>query len=104
YPVFNHKIFLTHASVSPLPQHVADAIIHYAHHVSQHGQYDAWHDEVYFRCKERIARLLGTPTQASEIAFASSTSHAIGLVATSLPWQAGDNCVVADGDFPANVI
>jgi len=104
FPVFDHKIFLTHASVSPLPRNVAAAISYYAERVSELGQYDAWHDEVYFRCKERIARLLGAPAKPSEIAYASSTSHAIGLVATSLPWQPGDNCVVADGDFPANVI
>lgn len=104
FPVFKHKIFLTHASVSPLPQAVADAITQYADRVSQHGQWDAWHDEMYFRCKDRIAHLIGAPSQSSQIAFASSTSHAIGLVATSLPWKPGENCVVADGDFPANVI
>jgi selenocysteine lyase/cysteine desulfurase len=104
FPVFNHKIFLTHASVSPLPKVVADAISSYADRASQLGQWDAWHDEKYFQCKERIARLVGAPAQPSQIAFASSTSHAIGLVATSLPWKSGDNCIVADGDFPANVI
>jgi len=104
FPVFNHKIFLTHASVSPLPKGVSDAITQYVERASQHGQWDAWHDEMYFRCKERIAHLIGAPSQSSQIAFASSTSHAIGLVATSLPWKAGDNCIVADGDFPANVI
>jgi selenocysteine lyase/cysteine desulfurase len=104
FPVFNHKIFLTHASVSPLPKIVADAISQYADRASQFGQWDAWHDEKYFQCKDRIARLIGAPSQPSQIAFASSTSHAIGLVATSLPWKPGDNCIVADGDFPANVI
>jgi selenocysteine lyase/cysteine desulfurase len=104
FPVFQHKIFLTHASVSPLPRAVANAISQYAERAGNYGQWDAWHDEKYFRCKERIARLIGAPAQPSQIAFASSTSHAIGLVATSLPWKAGDNCIVADGDFPANVI
>ena len=104
FPVFNHKIFLTHASVSPLPKVVADAISSYADRASQWGQWDAWHDEKYFQCKDRIARLIGAPAQSPQIAFASSTSHAIGLVATSLPWKSGDNCIVADGDFPANVI
>jgi len=87
-----------------LPKVVADAISSYADRASQLGQWDAWHDEKYFQCKERIARLVGAPAQPSQIAFASSTSHAIGLVATSLPWKSGDNCIVADGDFPANVI
>lgn len=104
FPVFQHKIFLTHASVSPLPRAVVDAIAQYAERAGNYGQWDVWHDEKYFCCKKRIAQLIGTPAQSSQIAFASSTSHAIGLVATSLPWKPGDNCVVADGDFPANVI
>lgn len=48
--------------------------------------------------------MLGNGAHPDEIAFAGSTSHALGLVATSFPWQVGDNCVVFDGDFPANVI
>ena len=31
-------------------------------------------------------------------------SHALGIVATGISWKSGDNCVVADGDFPANVV
>lgn len=104
FPVFNHQVFLTHASVSALPHAVASAIADYVGQISQHGQADELHDPIYRRCKERLARLVGTPAKPSQIAFASSTSHAIGLVATGLPWQPGDNCVVADGDFPANVI
>jgi selenocysteine lyase/cysteine desulfurase len=38
------------------------------------------------------------------VTFAGSTSHALGIVATSIDWKPGDNCVVADGDFPANVV
>ncbi len=104
FPFFERKICLTHASVSPLPHCASAAIADYAHRISTEGQFDFVHAPIYRRCKERLARLIGHPVTADEIAFAGSTSHAIGIVATGLDWQAGDNCVVADGDFPANVV
>ena len=107
FPFFEGKTFLTHASVSPLPRYTCQTLQEYAAHLAQYGQFDAFSDNYYFRCKERIAALLcdnNAPARAHEIAFAGSTSHALGLVATSIAWQAGENCVVADGDFPANVV
>lgn len=106
FPFFSRKICLTHASVSPLPEATRDALVEYAHRLALEGQFDHVHDAIYFRCKERLADLLRqnhAPAEASEIAFAGSTSHALGIVATSIGWKAGDNCVVVDGDFPANV-
>ena len=104
FPFFEHKICLTHASVSPLPAHTRDAVRAYIDRISWQGQFDFVHDDIYRRCKERLARLIGFGAQADEIGFAGSTSHALGIVATGLDWKAGDNCVVADGDFPANVV
>ena len=105
FPIFATNIFLSHASVSPLPARAGDAIAAFARRISEQGQGDLAQDlAIYRRCKERIAALVGAPAQAGEIAFAGSTSHALGLVATSYDWQPGDNCVVADGDFPANVV
>lgn len=104
FPYFERKIFLTHASVSPLPQRSAQAAIEYATRIAHEGQFDFVHDAVYRRCKQRVADLLGHGATAAEVAFAGSTSHALGIVATGLDWRAGDNCVVADGDFPANVV
>lgn len=107
FPFFERKVFLTHASVSHLPAHSRDALTEYSSYLAELGQFDHVTDALYHSCKQRLARLLkenqlnATP---DEIAFASSTSHAIGLVATSIDWKPGDNCVVADGDFPANVV
>jgi len=107
FPFFERKTFLTHASVSPLPAHTRQALQDYAAHLADYGQFDAYSDTYYFRCKERVAALLcenKAPATPQEIAFAGSTSHALGLVATSIDWKSGENCVVADGDFPANVV
>ena len=104
FPFFAGKIFLTHASVSPLPRRAADAISAYAQNIAREGQFDAVHSEIYRRCKERVARIVGHGARESEVAFAGSTSAALGIIATGIDWQKDDNCVVADGDFPANVI
>lgn len=104
FPFFESKICLTHASVSPLPRVSGEAIADYARQLSREGQFDYLHMATYLRCKERIATMLGHGAVPEEVAFASSTSHALGLVATSFPWKEGENCVVADGDFPANVV
>lgn len=104
FPFFQRKICLTHASVSPLPLCASAALASYATSISREGQFDYLHAATYTRCKERLARLIGAGAKADEVAFASSTSHALGIVATGIDWQPGDNCVVADGDFPANVV
>ena len=104
FPFFQRKICLTHASVSPLPARASQALVDYSQRLSIDGQFDFVSEKIYRRAKERIAELIGNGAKADEVAMAGSTSHALGLVATSFPWQAGDNCVIVDGDFPANVV
>jgi selenocysteine lyase/cysteine desulfurase len=104
FPFFEHKICLTHASVSPLPRVVAEAgfRVLVAHHARR---------PVRFRARPYLPALQRARGEShrqrrdrDEVAFCGSTSHAIGTVATGIQWQSGDNCVVADGDFPANVV
>lgn len=105
FPFFQTKIFLTHASVAPLPAVARDALIEYSKLLANRGQFEPSDEEMYNRAKSRAARLMiGTETSHEDVAFAGSTSQALGIVATGIDWKAGDNCVVADGDFPANVI
>ncbi len=109
FPFFERKICLTHASVSPLPRAVSEAVSSYSERIMREGQFDYINMPIETRCKERVASLIGATgdghgAQADEVAFAGSTSHALGVVATGIDWRAGDNCVVADGDFPANVV
>jgi selenocysteine lyase/cysteine desulfurase len=54
------------------------------------------------RCKEKVARLFGVA--ADDIAFLSSTSEGVNLLAHALPWEPGDNVVVADVDFPSDIL
>ncbi len=104
FPFFQHKICLTHASVAPLPARACEALVDFSRRLAHDGQFDFVSQDIYARAKERIAQMIGNGAKAEEIAMANSTSHALGLVATSFPWKAGDNCIVVDGDFPANVV
>lgn len=52
--------------------------------------------------RQRVARLLGaTP---AEIAFCRNTSEGVLWAATSLRWQLADEVLVAQGEYPANVL
>ena len=95
---------LNHAAIVPLPQTVSDAICAHAQKAATQGQYYFLNQDTQTRCRQRAANLLTPQGNASEIAFAGSTSHALGIVATAIDWKPGDNCVIADGDFPANVV
>ena len=59
-------------------------------------------EEVSLGCKEKVGRLFGV--QANDIAFLTSTSEAINLLVYALDWNPGDNVVVADMEFPSDVL
>src|SRR5437868_11978174 len=49
----------------------------------------------------RIAELLAVGPES--IAFTKNTTSGLGLVAVGLDWEAGDNIVGVDREFPANI-
>lgn len=57
--------------------------------------------EARARARRAFARLLGC--DRSEIALVPNTSSGLHLVADGLDWRAGDEVVVFDRDFPANI-
>ncbi len=54
------------------------------------------------RLRARLAELVGG--RPDEIVLGNSTSHGLHLVANGLPWSAGDEVIVVDGDYPATVL
>jgi selenocysteine lyase/cysteine desulfurase len=54
------------------------------------------------QARELAARLINA--RPDEIAFASSTSAGLAMIANGVDWRAGDNIVTADCEFPANVV
>jgi cysteine desulfurase/selenocysteine lyase len=101
FPITAEKTFLAHAAASPLPRRVSTAIQDYVGRAASEGQWEFLHSQIERNTRRYAAALLGA--SEDEIAFVSSTSMGLSIVASGLPWREGDNVVVADGDFPSNI-
>jgi selenocysteine lyase/cysteine desulfurase len=101
FPVANHRIFLGHAGVCPLPRRVAEAMAHGALNGAVNDQETGWLDERMQLARQNAARLINA--QPDEIAFVGPTSLGLNLVASGLSWRRNDNIVVYFDDYPSNV-
>jgi selenocysteine lyase/cysteine desulfurase len=101
FPVVAEKVYLAHAAVSPLPACVVRALSDYLAHVAKGGQFEYLHAPAETQARSLAAALIGAAPD--EIAFVSSTSAGLSMIAAGLPWRAGDSVVIAQGDFPSNV-
>lgn len=95
-------IYLNHAGVGPWPAHTAAAVAAFAEDNICHGaaRYPDWL-LVEQRLRVQLATLIGA-AGSDDIALLKNTSEGISLVATGLGWQAGDNVVLSDQEFPSN--
>ncbi|PIQ99106.1 MAG: aminotransferase [Nitrospinae bacterium CG11_big_fil_rev_8_21_14_0_20_45_15] len=102
FPILKNRIFFDHARVAPLPQCVRQAITNFADDACEQGtaNYIDWTAEVE-KTRLRFARLINA--DLDEVAFVKNTSEGIAIVANGLDWKPGDNVVIPDIEFPANV-
>ncbi|QPJ64040.1 MAG: aminotransferase class V-fold PLP-dependent enzyme [Candidatus Nitrohelix vancouverensis] len=102
FPVTRNRIFFDHARVAPLPQCVRDAIHEFTQDACEHGNahYLDWMAGVA-QTRNRFAKLINA--RLDEVAFVKNTSEGISIVANGLDWKPGDNVVIPDIEFPANV-
>jgi cysteine desulfurase/selenocysteine lyase len=101
FPVVADKVYLAHAAVCPLPACVVRALTEYLAHAGRGGQFEYLHATAEAQARTLAAALLDASPE--EIAFVSSTSAGLSMVAAGLPWQPQDSVVIAEGDFPSNV-
>ena len=101
FPITAERTFLAHAAASPLPRRVSAAIRDYVDRAASEGQWEFLHSGIEKNTREHAAAILRA--SEDEIAFVSSTSMGLSLIASGLGWREGDNVVVADGDFPSNI-
>ncbi|MFP3874529.1 MAG: aminotransferase class V-fold PLP-dependent enzyme [Thiohalophilus sp.] len=96
-------IHLNHAAVGPWPRRTVQAVEAFARENNRIGSlhYAQW-IQTETRLRERLARLINAA--AGDIALVKNTSEALSMVAWGLPWQAGDNIVISDEEFPSNRI
>jgi cysteine desulfurase/selenocysteine lyase len=102
FPVAQNRIFFDHAKVSPLPNRVREAVAEFVNDASSFGtaNYTSWMTRVE-SVRASFARLINA--DPGEVAFVKNTSEGISIVANGIDWKPGDNVVVPDIEFPANV-
>lgn len=102
FPVTEHRLFMDHARVASLPRPVQAAITAFAKEACEQGtaHYNEWLQEVE-SVRVRFANLINA--EPSEVAFVKNTSEGLSIVANGIDWKKGDNVVIPDIEFPANV-
>ncbi len=96
-------IYLNHAGTSPLSSRVVEALTEYLRNRSE-GTLDTYQTDVAMvgRTKGMIARMINAESP-ERIALVPSTSDAINIVASGIPWKSGDRILLNSAEFPANV-
>jgi cysteine desulfurase/selenocysteine lyase len=104
FPLDNELTYLNHAAVAPWPQRTADAIKAFTDENLHQGAryYPRWM-ETESALRSQLVRLLNAKS-VDDIALVKNTSEALSMVAHGLDWQAGDNVVFPDIEFPSNRI
>jgi cysteine desulfurase / selenocysteine lyase len=102
FPLTNEIIFFDHARVAPLPERVRKVVTDFVDDATHFGtvHYETWILEVE-RTRKKFAQLINS--DIDEVAFVKNTSEGISIVANGFDWQPGDNVVIPDIEFPANV-
>jgi cysteine desulfurase / selenocysteine lyase len=101
FPATQHLTYLNSAAVSPMPTTAVDAINSQLTDVSTHGSahYPDWIDTKN-RARSLVAEMLHV--RADQIAFMRNTSDGFATIANGLNWNASDNIVSFEREFPAN--
>ena len=102
YPVTQDWIYLNHAAVGPMPRVVRDGCNAYLDMLARMGQ-KHWEitGPLLETLRGTIAALLGA--HIDDVAFTRNVSEGISLLAAGFPWEEGDNVVIPQREFPANV-
>ena len=96
------KIYLNHASLSPVPQPVIDRANLFLKrrsetHIDDMSQYISDTEEA----KQKLALLLNG--EADRFAFFDNTSTGLNILAQGIDWKPGDRVLLNDVEFPSNV-
>jgi selenocysteine lyase/cysteine desulfurase len=102
FPWAEGVVYLNHASTGPIPARTQRAIDQVEHRRREPFRLsDTHHVEVMSAARTAVARLIGA--EPGEIALTPNTSYGINMAAQTLPLRPGDEVLVPDGEFPANV-
>jgi cysteine desulfurase/selenocysteine lyase len=102
FPITEQYTYLDHAGVAPISLRVTRVVEEYLSEASGGAMFNYLHwikrvKKVRMRCADLIN------ADSHEIAFVKNTSHGLSIVANGLDWKEGDNMLVYEKEFPANI-
>jgi len=102
FPVRERWLYLDHAAVCPLPRPVAEAMRQriQGQEVAGYAESESWHQNT-LSCRHLGAQLIGC--SAEDVSLIRSTSEGLSLIAHGLEWNEGDEVLVGEQEFAANV-
>ncbi len=102
FAVTNECAFLDNAAVAPMSERACERMREYIDEAARLARPAGrkW-AETAQSARSMAAALMGA--RVDEIAFTSSTSMGLALIAASLDWRAGESVVTAANEFPANM-
>ena len=100
FPVSGDKVYLAHAGVSPVPACVERAVASAVSAAARDDQEEGL-STLLRQTRTRASELLGA--DPGEVALIGPTTTVISAVAAGLDWQAGDEVLIYQDDFPVNV-
>lgn len=104
FPQHADLIYLNHAAVSPWPERTRQAVTAFAEENVLKGAqlYPVWL-KTEGELRGRLQRIINAPS-STDISLLKNTSEALSVVAYGIDWQAGDNVVISNQEFPSNRI
>ena len=101
FPVTKNLVYFNHAALGPLSTRASEAMENFVRDQRDFGalHWKEWYAE-YVHLRASAAKLIGA--DAGEIAILKNTSEGLSFVAEGFRWQAGDNVVNTDLEFPSN--
>ena len=100
FPVSGDKAYLAHAGVSPVPACVERAVASSISDAARDDQEEGLRT-LLRQTRARASELLGA--DPGDVALIGPTTTGISAVAAGLDWQAGDEVLIYQDDFPVNV-
>lgn len=102
FPVTRRYCYFDHAAVAPIPSTAAERIKTFTESCADSGHMNHRNWYACLReCKAEFARLIGVNVR--NVAMIKNTTAGIIIASNAIPARPGDNVIIADCEFPANV-
>lgn len=102
FPVTKKYIFFNNAGVAPVSLPALKTINNVLEDICKigHAKLQYWYQAIEVARKDAAELIKASP---EEIAFVKNTSQGLSLVSAGIDWRSGDEVIITDQEFPANV-